>query len=306
MENNQPVQSKPTGRWPRYAFWLIVMLVVVIVFTLINKLFLVDYFVATIEGRDSILPWTNFLLVVFAEAALPVFLIWLYNRRRFQYSLRTLMIVVTVFAIVCSWFTVKMQQAKKQQESVEAIRKWGRNVRITYDWQRSTPLIPGWVRNLVGEDFFYNVYRLDILNTDLANTDMTPIKGLVQLEVLSFGGYKIKEDELKSFKELPKLRMLELVDTNMTDAGLAQLAGLKHLEFLSLSGTDITDAGLEHLKGLTKLQTLWLAGTQVTDAGLEHLKGLTQLQVLYLAETKVTDEGVKKLQQALPNCKVEH
>jgi hypothetical protein len=32
---------------------------------------------------------------------------------------------------------------------------------------------------------------------------------------------------------------------------------------------------------------------------------LTQLQSLYVNNTKVTDEGVKKLQQALPHCKIE-
>ncbi|MGD0899850.1 MAG: hypothetical protein ABR915_18615 [Thermoguttaceae bacterium] len=42
-----------------------------------------------------------------------------------------------------------------------------------------------------------------------------------------------------------------------------------------------------------------------TDAVLEHLKGLAKLQRLYLDGTKVTDEGVKKLQEALPNCKIE-
>jgi hypothetical protein len=46
-------------------------------------------------------------------------------------------------------------------------------------------------------------------------------------------------------------------------------------------------------------------GTEVTDVGLEHLKGLNKLQTLGLAETKVTDAGVKKLQQALPKCKIE-
>jgi len=44
--------------------------------------------------------------------------------------------------------------------------------------------------------------------------------------------------------------------------------------------------------------------TQVTNAGLEHLKGMTSLTPLYLFQTKVTDAGVKKLQQALPKCKI--
>ena len=40
-------------------------------------------------------------------------------------------------------------------------------------------------------------------------------------------------------------------------------------------------------------------------AGLEHLKGLTNLRTLDLRETWVTNEGVKKLQGALPNCKIQ-
>jgi len=31
-----------------------------------------------------------------------------------------------------------------------------------------------------------------------------------------------------------------------------------------------------------------------------------QLQFLDISGTKVTDQGVKKLQQSLPNCKIEH
>ena len=38
----------------------------------------------------------------------------------------------------------------------------------------------------------------------------------------------------------------------------------------------------------------------------EHLKGLTQPKTLDLRATKVTEEGVKRLQQALPNCRIRH
>ena len=71
-----------------------------------------------------------------------------------------------------------------------------------------------------------------------------------------------------------------------------------------LFDTNVTDAGLVHLKGLTELQKLWLSATKVTDAGLVHLTGLTNLQTLYLSSTDVTDAGVKKLQAALPKCKI--
>jgi hypothetical protein len=76
--------------------------------------------------------------------------------------------------------------------------------------------------------------------------------------------------------------------------------------FVDLARTQVTDAALKQLKDLSKLRGLQLGNTQVTDAGLEWLNGLTQLQYVDLRKTEVTDEGVKKLQQALPNCKIEH
>jgi len=90
------------------------------------------------------------------------------------------------------------------------------------------------------------------------------------------------------------------------------LKGLTSLRILDLGGTQVTDAGLEHLEGLTNLEVLGLAGTRVTDAGLERLKGMTSLRRLELHRVKnapymqVTDEGVKKLQEALPDCKIGH
>ena len=61
---------------------------------------------------------------------------------------------------------------------------------------------------------------------------------------------------------------------------------------------------LEQLKGLNHLDWLKVDLANVTDASLDHLMGLNT-RWLFLRYTKVTDDGVKKLQQALPNCKIE-
>jgi len=90
----------------------------------------------------------------------------------------------------------------------------------------------------------------------------------------------------------------------ITDEGLLHLKALTVLQTLDLTNTKVTDAGLIHLKGLGTLETLNLNRTKVTDSGLEHLKGLTKLQMLDLSNTKVTDAGVKKLQLALPKCRI--
>ena len=111
---------------------------------------------------------------------------------------------------------------------------------------------------------------------------------------------------LDHLKGLTNLQELRLFGTQVSDAGLAHLKGLSKLQTLDLGYTQVSDEGLAHLKGLTNLQTLRLDLTQVTDADLVHLKGLTNLRNLALQRTQVTDSGVKKLQKALPNCKIEH
>ena len=61
----------------------------------------------------------------------------------------------------------------------------------------------------------------------------------------------------------------------VTDARLERLThlkGLTTLRTLGLMNTRVTDAGLAHLKGLASLQSLNLTNTQVTDAGVNELK----------------------------------
>lgn len=118
------------------------------------------------------------------------------------------------------------------------------------------------------------------------------------------GGTDLTDDGLVHVKALGKVFEVNLKDTQITDAGLAQLAGISTLVRLHLEKTKVTDDGLVHLKDLANLEYLNLYGTAVTDAGLEHLKGLGKLKKLYLWQSQATDEGVAKLKEALPDVTV--
>lgn len=93
----------------------------------------------------------------------------------------------------------------------------------------------------------------------------------------------------------------EFSSKQVTDAGLAPLAELANLKVLDLLEAPITDAGLTHLKGLTGLEELFL-GRSITDAGLVNLKGLTGLVNLRLHGSKITDAGLANL-ASLTNLK---
>ncbi len=194
--------------------------------------------------------------------AMMAMLLWfavsLLFRWRFQFSLRSLLVLVVAVAVPCNWMAVEMKEAQQQKEAVRAILEEGDRAIFDYEDMAATePPGLAWLRNLLGEDFFATVVGVGFSRSPFVDAGSEHLKGATQFQVLDF------------------------------------------------AFTQVTDADLQHLKELTQLQMLNLECTRVTDTGLEHLKGLTQLRELWLFGTKVTDEGVKKLQQALPNCKIQ-
>lgn len=180
----------------------------------------------------------------------------LYFRWRFQFSIRSLLVMTIAVAIPFSWLAVEMKKARRQRVVVAAIEKLGGGVRYDYvftpPWGFEMPG-PVWLRKLVGSDFFANVEGVHFY--EMSEMDIA----------------------LPYLRELPQLWELQLENTQVTDAGLDHLKGLTQLRWLSLANSHVTDAGLRHLMGLTHLEQLHLSNTQVTDGGLQHLKGLTQL-----------------------------
>ncbi len=207
------------------------------------------------------------------------------KRRWYQYSLRTLFVVMTLFAIACSWYAYEMHKAAKRRAAIEEIEKLTGEVDY-YDASESSTLgePPGWfswLRRYYGDEHLGNALAVDLSYEQ-----------------------EVTDGWLANLKVLKNIEHLSLWNTHITDTGLDNLKGLATLKSLVLDGTHITDAGLIHMEGLRNLETLHLGNTQVTDNGLTHLEGLTRLRFLYLSGTQVTDEGVKKLQEALPNCEI--
>ncbi|HEY2841389.1 MAG TPA: hypothetical protein VGJ26_19685 [Pirellulales bacterium] len=83
---------------------------------------------------------------------------------------------------------------------------------------------------------------------------------------------------------------------------LTPLAGLTHLQWLDLDGTSVKD--LTPLAKMKSLEWLWLSRTQVSD--LSPLVRLKNLKSLDVWGAPVSQAEIEKLQEALPNCKINH
>ena len=283
--------------------------------------------------------WHKGYAVLTAVAALGFVIIvmplWLLAgllfRWRFQFGIRTLLLMTVAVAVPCSWMTVEMKRAREQQSARTAFRRFPGGV--IYDYEFSEPRTkspaPNWLCRLLGDDFFAHVAtvclgcnkrftdadmayveslprlkRLTLGNANVTDVGLQHLAVLTELEHLTLASSQVDDDGLEYLTGLTQLHILGLSYTKVTDAGLKHINRLSKLETLYLGKTKVSDAGLKHLKGLDKLKTLDLRETQVTDAGLEDLKGLTQLTSLVVYGTQVTSVGVAKLQQTLPNCQI--
>ena len=248
-------------------------------------------------------------------AALVLMLLWFLVapvfRRRFQFSLRSLMLLVVVVAIPCSWFATAMKAAREQRAAVEAIEKLGGWVNYDYEYDETDPFAPdppmpgtahqlpgpAWLCRRLGVDLLANVVVATVSDSqfEIGEAWLDSIKCLSHLQLLILSGAKVNDAGLEQIKGLTELKYLELRNTKISDAGLQHLKGLIKLQSLHLGDNRVSGPGLEHLKGLPRLQSLDLSLTEISDPGLEHLKGLSQLQWLHLGDTGVSGPGLVHL-----------
>jgi hypothetical protein len=139
------------------------------------------------------------------------------------------------------------------------------------------------------------------------------------------------DDLLKQIAGTRGIRKIGVVQSGLTDVGLAHLASMPDLEVLSLTGGGITDKGLNQLRSSTKLETLFIcppAAAAITIPmilSLPHLRKLTLqdpeeggwlaarfhqleqahlLKELILASDEISSEEIETLRTQLPNCNI--
>ncbi|MEZ5943017.1 MAG: leucine-rich repeat domain-containing protein [Planctomycetaceae bacterium] len=118
---------------------------------------------------------------------------------------------------------------------------------------------------------------------------------LKRLRVLNLSNTNVSDADLKPLNSLPRLEKLSLTGTKITDAGAMHIAQMKSLTHLDLCDTAITDKAFSQLAALPVLQHLDLARTKLTDESAESFKELTSLTSIKLTETRVGDSVLRNL-----------
>jgi len=167
------------------------------------------------------------------------------KRRRLQFSLRALLLLVTLCAVLLGGLAYRRD---RQRRAVEAIRRLGGIVTIRYQ------------------------SKLDIVGT----AEWVTLSGRL------LNDKRVSDEDLVPLRSLRGTTELDLAYNRITDEGLAHLEELTNLEQLDLENNlGITDEGLEHLDGLIRLKVVDFLGTNVTKAGVAKLqKALPNTQIV--------------------------
>ena len=137
---------------------------------------------------------------------------------------------MTLFAVACSWFAVKMGQAKRQKESIRTIQQVGGSV--WYDYHATAPRTistagkprePEWLLKLLGEDFFHKPVNITLFGTPKDKGWGMAVNDLPSLKTLLLSGGNISDETLDHLSDLPNLEELHANSSSVSDEGLKNL-----------------------------------------------------------------------------------
>ncbi len=234
------------------------------------------------------------LFVVLARAAKP-------RRRWLQFSVGTLLLVITACAVVLGIVT---ERARDQRALINDIKRLGGRVSLTHemngegegntqaDQQARRSLLARWL----GDDYA-DIGSIEIQGRTLSDELFSRICRLTQLRNASWLGTQFTDRRLFEMRSLTRLRELHIKGSPVTDVGLAGVARMRDLRSVTLSNTRVRGPGLVHLSDKTAIEDLSLRCCPLQDEGLDHLQGLTALTGLDLGYTDVTDRGLARLAQ---------
>ena len=263
--------------------------------------------------------YTVLIAVASVGVAMLLILLWflaaLIFRWRFQYSIRSLLLVTVVVASPCSWMAVQRETAQKQRAVVEELRTAGEWVSYDYQFDSNGDLIPNaeppapaWIRRLVGDDFFADPTMVQFITEPLPEKLLPTIGQLPSLTWVDLSELSAASEPFKAISTLPHLTFLEL-DGTIDFHDLAQIPPMPSVTVLRLremGERPVPDSACALIaEKFPCLEELEIGrgptddNSQPSDKGLAAIRKLPRLKCLTITDTAgITYAGVANFSQS--------
>ncbi len=196
------------------------------------------------------------------------------RRWRFQYSLRTLFLVMLIASMAGAVLATKLKAIRSEQRAKHLIERFGGHVRYGYDEKWT------WLESVLGAEAVPHDTFVDLMSC------------------------RVTDEALVCLGDFERLYILNLTNTPVDDDDLRNISRLRDLHYLSLTGTAVSSAGLSHLQTLVHLEVLHLDKTHVTDEGCTTISTMSALKHVILERTEVTDAGKTMLRRLRPDVEI--
>jgi Leucine-rich repeat (LRR) protein len=201
-----------------------------------------------------------------------------------KYSLRSLLIAITLFAL---WMSFQAYKVGKVRRAKEFISQRGGMIINEHEWDgkkydpNAAHQVPKVIREALGDEWV-----------------VTPI-------YITLHSRKIKDEDLLTLLQFESLEALDLGNTGISDEALRHVVQLPNLRTLKISfNPKITDDGLAIISELSSLEYLTILKTSISETGLLSLKSLPSLRVLIISGGEFSQQTVDQLSEQLPNCNI--
>lgn len=249
------------------------------------------------------------------------------KKKRFVFSVRTLLVCVVVAAVPLGLYARWASAAIGQASAVKLLKKAGLSS-ISYDppGAKQSVIYNSWLQYSTNPnriDYFYPVKwisgsvedsvadpgtvseafskfsKLESLHlSSYRNLDVAKLSCTNTLRELSFAPSAVSNElilRLANFKQLSWLQLHASDKQSAASLNWEPIASLERIHFLNINNTYVGNDGAEALSKLQLLFDLTLYNCEIGEKGAASIAGLQKLQSLRLGSNKIGSEGARAL-----------
>lgn len=158
-----------------------------------------------------------------------------------------------------------------------------------------------WLNSILDPRYFEEVVSVRLHNVDLTPNDAAKLQAFAELEELFLHQSRMTNDVLREVAKLGRLRLLNLISTDVTADGLVHLRELPRLERIWI-GPHATNRELKALAQIESLKEInVMFSPEVDDEGLAELEKLESLENLRMADSAISPSAVESFRRSRPD-----